>query len=174
MHAATKVATDWFLGLRDRIRKGGHLHGRSFADVAEAFIVHADQVRVVSAGQRQQCRIKWNLLKGISMVSKVTDVDTKFLLALRERLSLKKTQTGNLVKPATLKKDLNFVSLVLRYAKNIEKGIDDLPEFPSFRGLAWEIVPPTRRSRLSGFTAEKRDTFLIVSGSNRLAATTHR
>jgi hypothetical protein len=36
--AATKVATDWHLELRDRIRRGEHLHGRSFADMAEAFI----------------------------------------------------------------------------------------------------------------------------------------
>jgi integrase len=144
VHAATKVATDWFLDLRDRMRKGERLHGRSFASLAEAFITHANQVREVSEGQRQQYQIKWNLLKEHFDGVRVTDVDAKFLLALREKLSLKKTQTGNLVKPATLKKDLNFVSLVLRYAKNIEKAIDDLPEFPSFRGQAWEIVPSPR------------------------------
>src|ERR1700704_1273976 len=54
LHAATKAATDWFLDLRDRIRRGEHLHGRSFADVAEAFIVHANQVREVSEGHRGQ------------------------------------------------------------------------------------------------------------------------
>jgi hypothetical protein len=77
VHAATKIATDWFLELRDRIRKGEHLHGRSFADVAEAFIVHANQVREVSEGQRQQYRIKWNLLKENFEGVKVADVDTK-------------------------------------------------------------------------------------------------
>jgi hypothetical protein len=35
--AATRVATDWYLDLRDRIRKGECLHGRSFEDLAEAF-----------------------------------------------------------------------------------------------------------------------------------------
>jgi integrase len=144
VHAATKIATDWFLDLRDRIRKGEHLHGRSFADVAEAFIVRANQVREVSEGQRQQYQIKWNLLKENFDGVKVTDVDTKFLLALRERLSLKKTQTGGLVKPATLKKDLVFIRLVLRHARNIEKCLDELPEFPAFRGQAWEIVPSPR------------------------------
>jgi hypothetical protein len=34
LSAATKVATDWYLELRDRVRKGEHLHGRSFADMA--------------------------------------------------------------------------------------------------------------------------------------------
>src|SRR6266446_3492536 len=45
--AATKTATDWYLELRDRMRKGEDLHGRSFAAIAEAFIVHANQVREV-------------------------------------------------------------------------------------------------------------------------------
>lgn len=31
--AATRVATDWYLELRDRIRKGESLHGRSFAQI---------------------------------------------------------------------------------------------------------------------------------------------
>ena len=51
--AATKVATDWYFELRDRIRKGEHLHGRSFAEMAEAFIAHANQLREVSEGQRR-------------------------------------------------------------------------------------------------------------------------
>lgn len=51
--AATKVATDWYLDLRDRVRKGEHLHGRSFADMADAFILHANRVREVSEGQRR-------------------------------------------------------------------------------------------------------------------------
>ena len=54
--AATKVATDWYLELRDRVRRGEHLHGRSFADLADAFIAHANQVREVSEGQRRQDR----------------------------------------------------------------------------------------------------------------------
>src|SRR3970040_2102522 len=48
LHAATKIATDWYLDLRDRVRKGEELHGKSFADMAQAFIEHADQVREVS------------------------------------------------------------------------------------------------------------------------------
>src|SRR5438093_7672300 len=46
--AATRVATDWFLELHDRVRKGEHLHGRSFGDIAAAFILHANQIREVS------------------------------------------------------------------------------------------------------------------------------
>jgi hypothetical protein len=144
LRAATKVATDWFLDLRDRMRKGEHLHGRTFADVAEAFIAHADQVREVSAGQRRNYSQKWALLKKHFGDIKVTDIDAKFLLALREKRSKSLTKNDKPVKPATLKKDMDFVRLVLRYAKSIEKVVDDLPEFPSFRGEAWQVVPSPR------------------------------
>lgn len=144
VHAATKVATDWYLDLRDRMRKGEHLHGRSFANVAEAFTTHADQVREVSEGQRRNYRQKWALLKSHFGDIKVTDVDTRFLLALRETRSKALAKDGETVKPATLKKDMDFVRLVLRYAKSIEKVLEDLPEFPSFRGEAWQVVPSPR------------------------------
>lgn len=144
LSAARKVATDWYLELLDRVRKGEHLHGRSFADLAEAFITHANQVREVSEGQRRNYRQKWALLKEHFAGMKVTDVDTKFLMALREKRSKAVTKNGQPVKPATLKKDLDFVRLVLRYAKHIEKVLDDLPEFPSFRGEAWQVVPSPR------------------------------
>lgn len=142
--AATKVATDWYLELRDRVRKGEHLHGRSFAHVADAFIEHTNLVREVSEGQRRNYRQKWALLKEHFDGVKVTDVDTKFLLELREKRSEKQTKNGAAVQPATLKKDLDFVRLVLRHAKSIEKCLDELPEFPSFRGEAWEVVPSPR------------------------------
>jgi integrase len=144
VRAATKVATDWYLDLFDRMRKGEHLHGRSFADIADAFIIHADQVREVSAGQRRNYRQKWALMKVHFGELKVADVDTKFLMALRQTRSSTVTKSGQPVKPATLKKDMDFIRLVLRYAKYIEKVLDDLPEFPSFRGEAWQVVPSPR------------------------------
>jgi hypothetical protein len=144
LSAATKVATDWYLELRDRVRKGGHLHGRSFADMAEAFIAHANQLREVSDGQRPNYQEKWKLLKAYFEGVKVTDIDTKFLLGLRETRSRDKSKNGARVRPATLKKDMDFVRLVLRHARSIEQVIDDLPEFPSFRGEAWEVVPNPR------------------------------
>lgn len=141
MVVATRVATDWDVELRDRVRKGEQLHGRSFADMAEAFILHANRVREVSEGQRRNYKEKWNLLKPHFAGVKVTDVDAKFLLALRETRSQARTRNGEPVKPATLKKDIDFVRLVLRHAKQIEKCLDELPQFPSFRGEAWEVIP---------------------------------
>ena len=144
LHAATKIATDWYLDLRDRTRRGEHLHGRAFAVSAEAFLEHTGQVREVSEGQRRNYRQKWALLKPHFEGVKVNDVDTRFLLALRETRSKAQTRKDQSVKPATLKKDMDFVRLVLKYAKNIEKNLSDLPEFPSFRGEAWEVTPSPR------------------------------
>jgi integrase len=144
VNAATKIATDWYLDMRDRIRKGENLHGRAFSASAEAFLEHADQVREVSEGQRRNYRQKWELLKSHFEGVKVNDIDTRFLLALRESRSKAKAKDGQPVKPATLKKDMDFVRLVLKYAKNIEKNLSDLPEFPSFRGEAWEVIPSPR------------------------------
>src|SRR6266567_8873838 len=94
LHAATKIATDWYLDLRDRTRRGEHLHGRAFAASAEAFLEHADQVREVSEGQRRNYRQKWSLLKPHFEGVKITDVDTKFLLELREKRSKVQTKNG--------------------------------------------------------------------------------
>jgi hypothetical protein len=78
--AATKVATDWYLDLRDRTRKGEHHHGQSFADLASKFLLtHADQMRELSEGQRRNYRQKWELLKGHFSDTKVQDIDTRFL-----------------------------------------------------------------------------------------------
>lgn len=142
--SASKVATGWYLALKDRERKGEQLHGRSFTDLAEAFVTHAEQVREVSEGQRRNYRQKCALLEPYFTDVKVADVDTKFLLALRQKRSKAVTKNGQPVKPATLKKDLDFVRLVLRYAKQIEKVLDDVPEFPSFRGETWQVVPSPR------------------------------
>ncbi len=145
--AASKVATNWYLELLERIRKGEELHGKTFAEMAEAFLDHADLVREVSEGQRRNYRQKWSLLKPHFTEPrpiKVGDVDARFLLKLRETRSAAATKTGSPVRPATLKKDLDFVRLVLRHAKSIEKVLEQLPEFPSFRGEAWEVVPNPR------------------------------
>jgi len=144
LSAATRVATDWYLELRDRVRKGEHLHGRTFAASAEAFLEHADQVREVSEGQRRNYRQKWALLKPHFEGVKVTDIDARFLLALRETRSKAKAKSGQPVKPATLKKDMDFVRLVLKHARNIEQNLSDLPDFPSFRGEAWEVIRSPR------------------------------
>ena len=84
LHSATKIATYWYLDLRDRTRRGEHLHGRAFSASAEAFLEHAEQLREVSEGQRRNYRQKWALLKPHFTGVKVNDIDTEFLLSMRE------------------------------------------------------------------------------------------
>ena len=142
--AATKIATDWYLDLLGRVRKGEHLHGKTFQELADAFVIHAEQIREVSEGQRRNYRQKAALLKPFFDGVRVSDVDARFLLSLREKRSKAVSKAGNPVKPATLKKDMDFVRLVLHHARYIEKCIDSVPEFPSFRGAEWEVVPSPR------------------------------
>ena len=89
--AATKVATGWYLDLLGRDRKGEHFHGHFFGEVAEKFLTHAEQMREVSEGQRRNSRQKWALLKPHFERKNIADIDTRFLLALREARS--KAQT---------------------------------------------------------------------------------
>ena len=112
--------------------------------MADAFINHANQLREVSEGQRRNYRQKWALLKPHFEGVKIADIDARFLLTLRETRSKATTKNDQPVKPATLKKDMDFIRLTMRYAKQIEKCLDELPEFPSFRGEAWEVTPSPR------------------------------
>ncbi len=121
--AASKVATDWYLAQLDRIRHGESLHGRFFAEVAEKFLKHVEDKKQaeLSQGQREQYHIKWNVLKPHFDKVKITDVDAGFLLDLRNKRAKDFTQRKTLVKPATIRKDLTFVRLVLKYAQQWEK-----------------------------------------------------
>ena len=141
--AATQVATDWYLHLRERIRRGGKIHEPTFADVAESFLRNA--TNDYREGQLNNLHDKWSLLKKhFASGVKPSDIDKKWLAALRQKRVQHKTTSGNRVKNTTLKKDFIFIRLVLRYAKEEEKVIKELPEFPSFSGPIWEILPTPR------------------------------
>jgi integrase len=140
--AATTVATNWYLALLDRIRKGEHLHEPTFSEVADRFFVHAETR--LNAGQFKNLRDKWHLLKPHFENVKLSDIDARWLDALREKRAKDRTRTGRAVKSATIKKDLLFVRRVLRYAKEWEKLLHELPEFPSFNDARWEILPSPR------------------------------
>jgi integrase len=144
--AATKVATDWYLAQLDGIRNGAGPHGTVplFSDIAGKFLRHVTRQAEVSAGQQEQYHIKWHLLKKHFTGVNVADVDARFLMTLRDTRSQEPTQCGTLTKPATIRKDLTFVRLVLRYAKEWEKCLPELPQFPSFRGEKWTCSPSPR------------------------------
>jgi integrase len=142
--AASKVATDWYLDQLDGSRHGTHRHSPLFAAIAAKFLKHVEQQAEVSTGQREQYRIKWHLLKKHLTGVTVADVDARFLMTLRDIRSQTPTQCGTLTKPATIRKDLTFVRLVLRFGKEWEKCLPELPRFPSFRGEKWTCTPSPR------------------------------
>lgn len=150
--AAAKVATEWYLDKLDRVRLKENIHGRTFAECAEAFLKHADEVREVTEGQRRNYRQKWELLKkpnedigwgGFDGV-RLAHVDASFVMNLRHKRSKALTKQGKRVTNATLKKDLDFVRLVLRHAKEWMACGNEIPQFPSFRGREWKVVPNLR------------------------------
>ena len=75
--AVTRVATDWYLEQRDRIRNGERLHSPLFSDLAEAFLTHVDRQAEVSTGQRENHRDKWTLLRPFFEQVNVADVDAR-------------------------------------------------------------------------------------------------
>jgi hypothetical protein len=140
---AGKIAEDWWLGLHERVSKGERLHDATFADVAEKFLASAH--RDHNAGQVRNFQQKWSMLKPYFGVLKPNQIDKGWLLDLRGKRAEVKTRLGDTVKPATLKKDLLFIRLVLRYAKDEAKCLQALPDFPAFgRNSKWEIHPAGR------------------------------
>lgn len=129
--------------MRGRINKGERLHDPTFSSMAEKFleVAHRDH----NEGQVRNFRQKWSLLKPYFENLKPSDIDKGWLLDLRGKRAQVRTKTGEKVKPATLKKDLLFIRLVLRYAKDEARALKELPEFPSFtRNSKWEIRPAAR------------------------------
>ena len=141
-HLAQEVAENWYLEQRERIKKGEKIHGRLFADVADAFLKWVDEHRrgEISDGQIEQYTIKWKVLKPEFTDIKVTDVDGKFLVDLRDKRSKKVTQFKRTVTPATIQKDFVFIRLVLKHAKYEEKCLTEIPPFPAFQGPKFSIA----------------------------------
>jgi integrase len=125
----------------------------AFETAYESFIAHADRTRYPSEGQRKNYRQKWTLLKrhfdGVSL----TDIDRAWLETLRntrkdsaeivDSLDRRRARTKP-VSNATLKKDFDFIRLVMQHAKEMDKTLDALPQFPSFKGRAWKVKATMR------------------------------
>jgi integrase len=138
---ARRLAAEHFWALHKRAESGESIHARMFPEVADAFLKWVDDHKrgEISDGQIKQYGTKWAVLKPYFEGVKITDIDSKFIVDLRERRSKETTQYGTPVKPSTLQKDLVFVRLVLKHAKSVEKCITEIPDFPQFRGAKFGI-----------------------------------
>jgi hypothetical protein len=163
--AAVKVATKWYLDLVGRADRGESIHGKTFAECAEAFLEHAARERLAGDGQRKNYADKWNLLKNFKVEdepkvkgqpkvlvqptlgeAEVAAVnDSKYLSRLRAARAECTNKQGKRVSNATLKKDLDFLRLVLKHAKFWMKCLDaELADFPNFKGREWAVVDNPR------------------------------
>lgn len=159
---ASKVAEDWWFGLRDRVNKGEQLHDLTFADCAEKFLAVCEHDH--NPGQVKNFVQKWSVLKPFFGEIKPQDVDLGWLQQLRIERTKESRKKGKAVKPATLKKDFIFIRLVLKHAIHQLKSLDRLPEFPPFRrNTKWEI----REARKPPFNA-KEYKYLLKTAWRRM------
>lgn len=159
--AATKVAEEWWHEVRRLVQKKENLDAPTFADAAESFLDAA--LNEHSASQVRNFRDKWSVLKPYFADAKIAAVDKAFLLNVRSKRSQSRSLIGDLIKPATLKKDMLFIRLVFRHARD-KKWIESLPEFPTFtRHSKWEI----RKARRPRFT--KSEYFRLLRTAVRRA-----
>lgn len=149
--AAIKVATDWYLEQLDRVRKGENIHGHRtlFSEAYRAFLKHAKgPARKVTPGQIKNYEDKWNLFEktyatyfdGLT----VHDMDLEWLERFRDERAKSVNKRGEPISNSTLKKDADFLRLVLRHAVERMKVLKELPTFPSFDGREWAVEKKQR------------------------------
>ena len=141
---AQAFAENWYLELRDRIRRGEQLHEPTFEAVVERFFAHAKEERTHSESQRRNYEEKWSILKSHFQGVRISQVDAAFLLRLRNARATAKNRRGERVANSTLKKDMLFVRQVLTYAKEFARIVTDIPKMPSFALDEYRILPTPR------------------------------
>lgn len=172
--AARKAATEWYL----KLLAGQYvLDGTAatlptqrprptFKAAYESFVKRAENLRKVKPGQIKTYRDKSNLLQSDEYVidgkrlatMALTDVTTEWLEGLRAKRHASTHIVDSLgrsrerkepVSNATLRKDFDFIRLVLNHAKERDRTITELPVFPSSKGTCGPCritgVPPSRQ-----------------------------
>jgi hypothetical protein len=132
-NAAKKVGSDWFRKELAKAHAGdvpalpvkGKV-GVLFETAYESFIARADRIEEPGAGQRQQYRWKWSTLKPYLDGVRLPEIDLPWLENLRKLRKAskeiandghgRKKLRGKPISNVTIKKDMNFIRLVLRHA----------------------------------------------------------
>jgi len=166
INLAEEAARDWWDELRAKDRRKEQIHARPFSAVADEFIEYArTKLKVkgtVSDGQIDNYVDKWNLLKPRFEGVLVTQVTEDFMDTLRDARWKEQTQFKRNVTPATLKKDIDFIRIVLKFAVK-QSYLDALPEFPKFEGIRYKIAKRPQKALSDG------DYFDLVRALTRRA-----
>jgi hypothetical protein len=119
-----------------------------FSTAYESFIKRREASGYQSPGQIQNYKDKWTLLKADLESMALSDIDTVWLEQLRNK---RKASTHivdalgrsrvrkNPVSNATLKKDFDFIRMVLKHARDFDKTVETVPTFPEFEGRVWRV-----------------------------------
>ena len=166
--AAEKWAMKWYVGLLVDAERTAPVTPTAaapakpssplFEDAVDGFLRWADREKEASRLQRRNYHHKWSLLEPFFKGVTLTDVDINFLERVRgtrkasteivDALGRKRTRRKP-VTNNTLKKDMNFIRLVLKWA-HWEKMLAALPQFPAFKGKHWKVKSKkSRRPALS-------------------------
>ena len=128
---AKAAAETWFLNLRQRVDQGLPVAGRTFATAASAFITHHESTLLVIGASNERkirsYRDVWSVIREFIDAKLLTELDIDAL----EALCLWRKTTRQ-VSDKTLRLDIGFVRLVLKFAQR-QRWIDHLPLFPQLK-----------------------------------------
>jgi len=151
---AEEIYLDWMIAKRagNLPKLPGGPKPVPFAAAYESFIKRREAAGYQSPGQIQNYRDKYTLLKSELENVALTDIDTTWLETLRAKRKASThvrsvTKTGKVVervrkKPvsnSTLKKDFDFIRMVLKHARDFDKTLATVPTFPEFEGRVWKV-----------------------------------
>lgn len=156
-------AERWFLTLWERVEQGVPASGRTFATAASAFIKHHEETLLPIGGSNERkvrnYKNAWNVLRAFLDDKLLTNIDVDTL----ESLCLWRRHTRK-VSDKTLRMDVGFVRLVLKYAQR-QRWLEHLPLFPElsakpespdwFSPKEWATLLDVSRKRIRD--AEKSD-----------------
>ena len=131
---ASEVAEEWYLDLRERIRRGVQLHEPLFADVVSEFLTDPTVKATVSTGQHENYGKKWSILEPFFKNVRVSQVTLERLEDIRNTRAAATNRYGNRSTANTIDKDMTFIRQVLRWGQERKSLKIVVPPAPKRRG----------------------------------------
>ena len=134
VRGASQVAEEWYLDLRERIRRGVQLHEPLFGDVIRDFLTDPTVKASVSTGQHENYAKKWSVLEPFFTDVRVSQVTLDRLEDIRNTRAAATNRYGEPITANTIDKDITFIRQVLRWGQE-RKGLKIvIPPAPKRKG----------------------------------------
>lgn len=141
LNTAKEVAAAWYVELLAKpiVKPAPALP--LFADAVDAFLKHCDALKTPSEGQRRNYRDKWAMFQKMPEFAGLAldSITLEWLEDIRTKRSKAVNKRGEPVSNNTLKKDFDFLRLVIRHSITRMKVLKELPAFPTFEGRQWKV-----------------------------------